>query len=205
MPYDETDKKLEAFTAAIILEATDDSHNIALELSQRQEQLIAKAETAIAADALRYKNVKIAELRARESRRINTHMTENKRTLLQFREDCATEAFAAVRKKIADFTASDEYLPHLTALLEKAINILGYGFTAEVILRRADMRFADALHASASGVSLAFSEGSFILGGLCVSCASKGLRIDMSFDSALSDMLGHFSELTGLNAAEFDG
>ena len=61
------------------------------------------------------------------------------------------------------------------------------------------MRFADELMNSASGVSLAFAEGSFALGGLSLVCLSKGRRVDMTFDSALSDMVGHFSELAGLN------
>lgn len=202
MPIQETDKKLEAFTGAIVADAIRESKAITEELHKKQNELISRAEKEISSEAERYKKNRIAEIMAREGRRVNTRMTQNKYTLLQYREDCATEAFGEVRERIKTFTASHEYLPHLKQLLQKAIDALGYGFSAEVYLRREDMRFADELLHAATGVSLDFKEGSFSLGGLSVVCPAMGRRADMTFDTALSDMLGHFSELTGLNMGE---
>ncbi|MEG0777422.1 MAG: V-type ATP synthase subunit E family protein [Oscillospiraceae bacterium] len=202
MSTQETSTKLDAFTNSILEKAIDESRDIALELSEKAKAIVEQAEKEIAAETKRYKNAKIVEIKAAESRRINACMTENKRTLLQFREDCAIETFKEVCLKINEFTASEEYLPHLKLLLKKALDVLGYGVTAEVFLRREDMHFADELLASTSGVSLAFSQGSFTLGGLAISCPSKGRRVDMTFDASLNDMVGHFSELTGLNTGE---
>ena len=195
----DTDKKLEAFGNAILGEAIEESRRITDELHKRQEEIISGAKAEISADAERYVNVRISEIQAREGRRVAARMTENKHTLLQYREDCATESFAKVSARIEAFTASEDYLPHLKTLLRQAVEALGYGFSATVYLRPEDMRFADELMNSASGVSLAFAEGSFALGGLSLVCLSKGRRVDMTFDSALSDMVGHFSELAGLN------
>jgi|GEM_PF-1484201 len=198
MPIKETDKKLEEFTDAIIADAIEDSKKIVLELRDKQESLIKKAEMDISAEAMRYQNVKIAEIKTRENLRVNARMTENKLKLLQYREDWANKAFVEIRNKIVEFTNSEEYLPHLKSLLKKAIDFLGYGYLVEVALRPEDIHFGDELISSVIGVSIAVSEGNFSLGGLRVVCHSKGQRVDMSFDTSLNDMVGHFSELAGL-------
>lgn len=198
MPIKDTDKKLEEFTGAIISDAIEDSKKIVLELRDKQEKLISKADTDIAAEAMRHQNVKIAEIKTRENLRVNARMTENKFALLKYREEWANKAFIEVRDKVVEFTASEEYLPHLEYLLKKAIEFLGYGHLVEVSLRPEDMHFADELIGSVTGVSIAVTEGSFSIGGLRVVCPSKGQRIDLSFDTSLNDMIGHFSELADL-------
>ena len=202
MPIQDTDKKLEAFTDTIISEAVEEAHQITIDLRNKQDELIKQAEAEIAAEAERYEKVTVAAVKAAEEIRISAKQTENKRVLLEYREACAIETYKQVQQKIGEFTACAEYLPHLKKLLKKAIDTLGYGFSAEVFLRSEDMHFADELLVSSSGVSLAFFEGDFSLGGLRVVCRSKGQRIDMSFDTALNDMIGRFSELAEISMDE---
>lgn len=202
MPMQDTDKKLEAFTDTIIAEAMDEANKITFELRARQDAMIKDAETATANDADRYQKSSIAEIRASEERRISAKLNSNKHALLEYREAWANEMYKQVIGRINDFTASDAYFPHLKELLKKAIDSLGYGLSAEVFLRPEDLQYADELLNSTSGVSLAFTEGDFSLGGLRVVCHSKGQRIDMSFDTALSDMVGHFSEIAGIKMDE---
>lgn len=198
MPIQNTEKKLEEFTNAILSKAMEESQCIVRELSQKEMDIISKKKTEIEADANRYAQTKISEIRARESYRVNSRITENKRTLLQYREDCADEAFSAVIEKIRQFTESQDYLPHLKMLLQQAVEVFGYGFSAQVQLRQEDMRFADELAKSVSGVSLAFSEGSFKLGGLKLYCQARNKLVDLTFDESLFDIMGHFAEITGL-------
>ncbi|MDR1130920.1 MAG: hypothetical protein LBL15_00685 [Oscillospiraceae bacterium] len=202
MPLQSTDKKLEDFTGAVIKQATDEASTIARELREKQNALIGAAETQISAEAEGYAKAAVADAKAAAERRISAKRNENKHTVLRYREACANEIHHQVQQRIAAFTASEDYLPHLKKLLAKAIVALGYGISVEVFLRAEDAGFADELFKSASGVSLAFSEGKFSLGGLCVECHAKGRRIDMSFDTALNDMVGHVSELTGLKMGE---
>ena len=202
MPIKDTDKKLEEYTDAIIADAMEDSRQIVLELREKQEKIIKKADMDIAAEALKYQKARIAEIKTKESLRINAKMIENKQTILQYREDCATETFKEVEAEIVKFVSSEKYLPHLTTLLKRAIEVLGFGVLAVVYLRPEDMHFSDELQESVTGVNLAFREGDFYLGGMRVVCPTKGQRIDMSFDTALSDMLGHFTEITGINMGE---
>lgn len=202
MPIQEKDKKLELFTNAVYSKAIDESHSMAIELQKKEKELIDKAEADVSADINRYKNAKLAEIKARESRRITAKMTENKRALLQYREDCANEAYEEVGNKLRAFTETDQYLPKLKELLTIAIEILGDNVEETVYLRSADMHYEDELKYYSKNKDLSFEEGHFILGGLEVLCSSKNKKVDLSFDSAMEDMVGHFTELTGLSLSD---
>ncbi len=65
-------------------------------------------------------------------------------------------------------------------------------------------RAAD-LAAAAPGVELKFVEGAFTLGGLVLDCAEAGRKIDLTFDAALEDLEGRFSEITGFSLEDADG
>lgn len=202
MPIQDTDKKLEAFTDTIVAEAIKEAQQITLELRNKQNAMIQDAENSIAAEAERYQKTSIAQIKTSQERRISAKRNSNRHSLLEYRETCAIDIHKQVQEKVCAFTTTEDYLPHLKKLLRKAIETLGYGVSIEVFLRKEDMRFENELLSSASGVSIAFSEGAFSLGGLRVSCPSKGQRIDMSFDTALNDMVGHFAELAGLKMGE---
>ena len=202
MPIQDTDKKLEEFTDTIITEAIEEAHKITLELKSKQDALIKESENSIAAEAERYRNSSIAEISAAEERRISAKRNADKHALLEYRESCAVDIYKRVQSKIYAFTASDAYLLHLKKLLKEAIESLGSGISVIVYLRAEDMRFGEELICCVTGVSIAISQGDFSLGGLRVFCPSKGQRIDMSFDTALNDMVGHFSELAGLKMGQ---
>lgn len=202
MPALDNQKKLDAFTSSIYRSVIEESYDILLDLKDRETEIMGKAEAEIRAEVERYKTKRLAEISAAESRRVTTRITENKRTLLQLREEQARAAFDQAREMIVSFTESDKYLPHLCSLLQKAVNVLGYGFAAEVILRPQDMKYTGELLSSVRGVSLAFREGDFTLGGLCLYCSAKGRQVDMSFDSALADMVGRFADMSGLRIEE---
>lgn len=201
MPMQETDKKLEAFTDTIIAQATDEANAITAELREKQEELVKKAEQDIAAETDRNTKAAIAEIKAEQERRITAQRNQNKHAMLEFREQCATETYHAVLKKIGEYTSSNEYLPHLKQQLKTAVAALGENADAKVFLRTEDLRFADELLTTVPGAHLAFSEGDFVLGGLRVFSPAKGQRIDMSFDTALAEMVGHITELTGMDVS----
>lgn len=202
MPVLDSEKKLAAFMEAMLNAAVDDSLGAMQELRQREKTLLDQAREEISEEVSRYKSKRLAEIKARESHRVTNRMTENKRVLLQLREESSKLAFKEAREMIARFTQSEDYLPHLKGLLQKAVETLGYGISAEVSLRPEDMKYADELLSSVGGVSLAFREGSFTLGGLCVYAPARGKQVDMSFDSAMGDMVGHFADMSGLRVEE---
>lgn len=198
MPIQDSEGKLEAFTEAVYSKAIEDSHDIVNELNRQKEIMLSRKQKEIEAEAERYVETKIAEIRSREGSRLNSRITGNKRTLLQYREDCANEVYDAVKLKISRFAESEEYLPKLKTLLQKAVETMGYDCTAEVQLRPADMKYKGILAGEAGGSDLAFVSGDFELGGLRLYCPEKGKRIDLSFDETLDEMMEHFAEITGL-------
>ena len=199
----ESSIKLDNFKNSILAESRADVKGVLDTLEGKWDDAVEKADKSLSAEAERHKNARIAEIKARESRRVAAHMTENKRTLLRYREECADETFALARKKIREFVSSDEYPTHLGKLLKQAVNQVGYGFAADVYLRPEDMHLADYLLKSVSGVSLGFREDtSMEMGGLRLVCPARGRRVDMSFASAMQDLVGHFSELAHMQVED---
>ncbi len=196
------DAKLKGFVDSIMAESERESAGILSDLKRRRDAELAVIKRELESEVAGYYERRSLEIKTRESTRVSARAAENKRQLLQFREDCAKNVFAEVQKKIKSFTESEEYPEHLGKLLRKAVGQLGYGFAAEVHLRREDMKYSGFLLTQVSGVSLGFREDAFELGGLRLVCPARGRRIDLSFDSALSDLVGHFSELTGMLVEE---
>ncbi len=202
MPVLDTEKKLEAFNSSIMDTVFDEALKHLDEMHAREAEIMEKAEKEIKEEVKHYRQRRFAEIRTAESHRVTTRMTENKRTILQLREEQARETFQEARERIRRFTESEEYPEHLCRLLQQAIDVLGYGFAAEVILRPEDMKYSDKLLSAAHGVSLAFREGDFRLGGLCLYCPAMGKRVDMNFDDSLAELVTHFADMSGLTVSE---
>jgi len=195
---DDLSLKLNNFVNTILTETTSEADRIERDLAQRRDEAVYSYEERLKTETRRYADAKKTEISLRETHRISAAKNENHHSLLQYREDCAKEVFAAARRKIELFTKSEEYAPHMAALLGRAIDQIGYGFAADVYLRPEDMHLTQYLLESTTGVSLRFEEAPFVMGGLRLVCPARGLRVDLSFDTALSDRIGHFSELSGI-------
>ncbi len=190
--------KLDVFIESILAESQREVDQMNRDMEDRRNTVLIQAETDLATQARAYRSEKISAIAARERRRVSARMSENKHALLEYREQCAQEMYDLVLQHIAEFTASSDYPDHLAKLLNQAIAQLGYGFSAMVYLRPEDMHLSDHLLQTVKGVSLGFQEGRFLLGGLQLVCPSMGRRVDMSFDSALTDITGHFSEVADM-------
>lgn len=190
--------KLDIFKDTIISEATAETARITRQMKSDQEKALSEARARIRAEAERYENSKKASITARESRRVSTHRNEVRHKQLEFREECAFTVYDMAQALLAEFTASDKYLEHLLTLLDRAWNLIGRTGEVELYLRPADMRFSELLLKNAGDVKISFIEGSFELGGFQLACPKRGIRVDMSFDSSISDIIGRFSEFSGM-------
>ena len=196
--------KLARFTAAILAEATAESERSMEQVKQQRSQACQAAEDQILLEAYQYIRREVAAIKADVGRSVSRHMLENKRTLSLRREAISREVFALVEERIAAFTATPAYPARLAQLLGQAMERLGPEVSdAEVSLRPQDREHIPALTAAA-GRPVRFAQGNFRLGGLVVQSANLGLRVDQSFDSALSALSGHFAELFGLSLADDD-
>jgi len=191
--------KLDVFVQAILSESDTEVNDILRRMEVEHKEAIDAARVSLEQEAARYKAAKISEIRARENRRVNARMTGNKQKLLQFREECANENFKRVQERLRVFMDSPKYADHLKRLLQRASRLLKDGEEADVYLRPEDMRFAGILGASQPDFQLNFHPGHQHLGGLQLVSHEQGMRVDMSFDSALNDQIGHFAEISGMN------
>ncbi|MFR5782843.1 MAG: V-type ATP synthase subunit E family protein, partial [Oscillospiraceae bacterium] len=146
----------------------------------------------------------LADAKVRENKRVVSEGLAAKRSLLQFREDCAADVFAEVRRRVLVLHDSAGYAGTLQDQLLRALSAVP-GAQRRRELRHEDMARAADLAAAAPGVELKFVEGAFTLGGLVLDCAEAGRKIDLTFDAALEDLEGRFSEITGFSLEDADG
>ena len=201
----EEKSKIEGFTSAVITAAEQHAARINEETEQLEREAIDNYAADLKAAAAKRRAAALADAKVRENKRVVSEGLAAKRSLLQFREDCADDVFAEVRRKILELTQRPEYAETLKNQLWRALDAVPGAREAKVWLRREDMGYAQGLNSASPGVKLEFLEGGFSLGGLVLECPERCRRIDLSFDSALEDLEGRFSELTGFSLEEADG
>lgn len=200
----EEKSKLEGFTSAVITAAEQHAARINEETEQLEREAIDNYAAALA-DAAKRRAAALADAKVRENKRVVSEGLAAKRSLLQFREDCAADVFAEVRRRVLALHDSPGYAGTLQDQLLRALSAVPGAHSAVVELRHEDMARAADLAAAAPGVELKFVEGAFTLGGLVLDCAEAGRKIDLTFDAALEDLEGRFSEITGFSLEDADG
>ena len=201
----EEKSKLKAFTSAVTAAAQERAAKINAETEQLEREAMEAYSADLAAAAAKRRASALADAKVRENKRIVAEGLAAKRSLLQFREDCADDVFNEVRARILELPKKPEYAGTLKNQLWRALDAVPGAREARVWLRREDMGFAHGLNSASPGVRLEFLEGSFVLGGLILECPEKNRKIDLSFDAALEDLEGRFSELTGFSLEDADG
>lgn len=201
----ERKSKLADFTAAVTGAARARAEELNRETERLEREGLEEYTAALAAASEKRRASALADARVRENKRVVAEGLAAKRSLLKFREDCAADVFGEVRRRVLELPGSAGYAALLERQLERALEAVPGAEQAVVLLRREDMGLAPALAGAAGGVRLEFREGGFELGGLVLECARPGRKVDFSFDAALEDLEGRFSELTGFSLEDADG
>ena len=103
-------------------------------------------------------------------------MLDNKQTLYLRREAIASEVFAAVRDRIAAYSATPDYRKRLTEVARQAVDTLKGADDIVIHLRAEDMDQSAAITAALGGVKVTFeADPTILLGGLTAVSASLGL------------------------------
>lgn len=193
------ENKLSAMAMAIVAAARAEMERARAEAVQEESRVLEECRRAACETAEKRIAAAEAEARARELRRVVTASFALRRSLLCFREDCANEVFEEVRRRAARLAESGDYPALLRALLVRGLAAMPGAESARVLLRREDLGLGAGLSGAVPGVELSFEEGDFMLGGLVVECPQLSRLADLSFDSALEDLEGRFSDITGFN------
>ena len=195
---DQLRDRLDNLTKAILDESESVTEKILSDVKQKHDAAREASLAALVEEVEQYKKIKLNEVRNTQSRRITVTMVENRRELFKLRAEYSDKVFELLHEKLAAFTESPQYLDKLKQYLSRALAEIGTGEQANVVLRKADMKYSQELKESAEGFDLDFTESGFEVGGLMVSCHAKNLSIDMTYDTELRDLGGHFAEMFGL-------
>lgn len=195
---DKLQNKLEYLTQAILDESRTETERILDEVRQKREAARDASKAALKLEIAQYKKNVLTAMRHNQSRRITLCMAENRRELFKLRDEYSKKVFELLHEKISAFTETPEYLEKLKEYLRRALCEVGDCRAPIVLLRKADMKYEDELKAYAPGYALSFEESAFELGGLMVSCHANNISIDMTYDTEIKDLGGHFAEMFGL-------
>ena len=194
--------KLTRFRQIILEDAKQDRKTMIRQVTSERKARIQEAEASIKRETDGQVQMKTNMIYAESGRQVSRKLLADKWQVASRREEMARELFAAVREKLAAFTETEDYLPHLKQLYLDAFTALGNPFDGVILLRPEDMKYAKELASTLPGRHVTFQEGTFKLGGLIVDCHSRLQRADQSYDTALGDLDGHFAEMFGLSLAD---
>ena len=195
-------EQFDKFKQIVLDEALQDQQELRSQIDAERSARLKEAEEQIKRETDEMVQTRARAITSETGREISRRMLANKHAVATRREAIAAEVFSAVREKILAFTETEEYLPHLRKLYVDAFGALGNPYDGMIWLRPEDMQYARDLTAALPGRHVNFQEGDFRLGGLIVDCQSRLLRADMSYDTALGDLEGHFAELFGISLAD---
>lgn len=197
--------KLQRFTRAILDAANERADAVQAEADEQEKSTLANYRAEAEARGEQSRALSQSEIRAREEKRVMTETMNARRALLSQREDCAKMVMEDVRKRVADYPSTPEYAGTLDDLLRAGLAAVPEAKTATVLLRREDISHTDHLKAAAGDVQLSFAEGFIDLGGLVIEFPEQHRRADMTFDTALHDLSGRFTDIVGFGMEGADG
>lgn len=186
------------FLETIAAAAREDTALVEQEAAAAREEAMDRLRREAEQTAEQVRRAGLAQVQSAGAETLAARRTENRRELLERRKTYSHETMVKVKAKTRGYTTLPEYPERLLALVEKALAHLGSPQTAVLCLRREDMGHGSYIRHRVRDTILSLEEGEFSLGGVIVACPERGLRADLSFDSAFQDASERFGELSGL-------
>jgi len=190
------DRKLDQFIKTIILDANSECNEIRNEISKRRSAYMDAAETELLNEMYSDIRAKVTEAKTNAGRLISQKALENKKALFKCRSEIEKRVLDKVRARLFEYVKTPDYLSQLRKMAAYAARFLEENDIV-ISLRADDMKYADELNSQTPAI---YTQGDFKLGGLIAVSPSKNLRIDMSFDTSLTEVSGKFGEISGLGA-----
>lgn len=137
----------------------------------------------------------VKQIKTQMGQQLSKEELDAQRELLHCRSGLVDQVFAAVKQRLADYTAGAEYGSYLAEKIKAALSsnpLPEYDLLVredDLSLIRAEM-FTTPVHIAA--------DNSIRLGGFILLSQSQGVMIDESFDSKLDDLVSEFSRTSGL-------
>ena len=157
-----------------------------------------KAEEEILHEAYVMIQNEIASIKNTHSRKISLSELEGRRSLLTLREELTGKVFEEAASRIADFTKTEEYKQYMCDTVKKCCGEIPEG-SVVIQVKKDDLALSDALVAASGRDSKVVESVNITLGGVLVSCTSKGIVVDETLDLKLSSQKDWFASESGLS------
>ena len=192
------EKKLDKFSSAVLKDAEEQRSKILEEIEEYRKNQMEKAEEEILHEAYVMIQNEIASIKNTHSRKISLTELEGRRSLLMLREELTGKVFEEAASRIADFTKTEEYKQYMCDAVKKCCGEIPDG-SVEIQVKKDDLALSDALVAASGRDSKVVESVNITLGGVLVSCVSKGIVVDETLDLKLSSQKDWFASESGLS------
>ena len=183
----------------MMTEAQTEADEIFRKAEADEKKALGEYEAALAAQYAQKKAAGVSAAALESAKHLASARLKCRRELLEERERCAEQVYDAVRTRLAAYTAAPGYGEALAKLARSGAESLPGSGPLTVYLRAEDMKYASQVTAALSGMETQVLPGAFLLGGVILDRPDAHRRADLSYDSALTDLHGRFSDITGFD------
>ena len=191
-------EKLNSFVSAMLTEAQSEADEILRKAEAEEKTALDEYEAALAAKSAEQKTARAAAAALQSAKRLASARLKCRRELLEERERCAALVYDAVRARLETYPAAPGYGEALVKLARAGAESIPGSGPLTVSLRAQDLQYAPMVTAALGGETAVLT-GTFRLGGVILARPDAHRRADLSYDSALADLQGRFSDITGFD------
>ncbi|MBR6107154.1 MAG: hypothetical protein IKQ39_04015 [Oscillospiraceae bacterium] len=184
----ETNQKLAQFMDAVNRSTDAEIARAEQEAEQEAQELLKNAQAQCSAEAARELTEQKAAITAKYQKRLSQIGYRGKTSLLGRRQMLLMQLFDDLRRRLAEFTASPEYLPWL----KKLLGIQPPEADAVILLREADMKYQEQLEQAVSVPCTFRIDRTIRMGGLSVLSADGRRCENHTLDEAYASKLRNF-------------
>jgi vacuolar-type H+-ATPase subunit E/Vma4 len=193
------EEKLQSFSAIVLEEANRQKQQKLSELEEEKNRLIDEKETELLSDAYEDIQKSVIKSRRENSERVLKVETEMKKELIMQREKIIDRVFDDVKKKLIEFTQSNEYEKWLIKRTAAAADEVGEG-AKEVTVTAKDIRFKDTLEKSIKDITVVSDNGeNDFIGGVTIINKDKNICVNYSISDMLAEKRISFLQESGLS------
>ena len=116
------DKKLENLEKEIISQAEDECDKLREEYENKKNDMVSRQELIILSDAYNHIQKEKRQILKDKNNRILAASSEYRHKLANMRENMIDELFLDIKKRISDFTKSENYLAYLKNTIESVLS-----------------------------------------------------------------------------------
>ncbi|WP_099204840.1 V-type ATP synthase subunit E [Scatolibacter rhodanostii] len=186
------------FQEAIFDYAKLQSEQILQELQQKQQEELKCAKETIQQEMSLYIQHRLEKVNSEMSREIAHREQDVKQDILKQRREITNQVFEDAKKRLLDFTQTEEYLPFLLKQVESIKELYAVD-DAVFVIKQADERYQEDLQKAFGRPCQFQTDAAIQIGGLQVKSTKLGKMVDQSLDSLLCDQHDWFALYSDLS------